>query len=404
MALIVQKYGGTSVNDDERIRIVADHIAHTKSKGNDVVVVVSAMGKQTDNLIRLAKDVSSVHPSREMDMLLTAGERISMSLLCMALSELNVKATSFTGSQAGIITDTVHTKASILEIKPDRVLKALNEGYVPVIAGFQGMSVDKEITTLGRGGSDTTAVAMATALKADICEIYTDVSGVFTADPRIVPNARKLLNLDYDEMLEIAANGGKVLALRSVEFARRHNVIIHVRSSYTWETGTWIKKEDKQMEEAVVSAVTHDTSEAKITATKVPDKPGIAASLFRQLADNAINVDMIVQNTSTDGNTDISFTVPRTDLETALAVTRDALPQLGGTEVLADNEVAKVSIIGAGMKTQPGVTALTFETLASCDINIEMISTSPIRISCLIRQDAVEQAVQALHNAFGLDN
>ncbi len=404
MALIVQKYGGTSVNDDERIRIVADHIAHTKSKGNDIVVVVSAMGKQTDNLIRLAKDVSSVHPSREMDMLLTAGERISMSLLCMALSELNVKATSFTGSQAGIITDTVHTKASILEIKPDRVLKALDEGYVPVVAGFQGMSVDKEITTLGRGGSDTTAVAMATALKADICEIYTDVSGVFTADPRIVPNARKLLNLDYDEMLEIAANGGKVLALRSVEFARRHNVIIHVRSSYTWETGTWIKKEDKQMEEAVVSAVTHDTSEAKITATKVPDKPGIAASLFRQLADNAINVDMIVQNTSTDGNTDISFTVPRTDLETALAVTRDALPQLGGTEVLADNEVAKVSIIGAGMKTQPGVTALTFETLASCDINIEMISTSPIRISCLIRQDAVEQAVQALHNAFGLDN
>ncbi len=403
MALIVQKYGGTSVNDDERIKIVAEYIALTKSKGNDVVVVVSAMGKQTDQLIRLANDVSTVHPGREMDMLLTAGERISMSLLCMALSELNVQAASFTGSQAGIITDTVHTKASILEIKPDRILKALNDGFVPVVAGFQGMSVEKEITTLGRGGSDTTAVALATALQADVCEIYTDVSGVFTADPRIVPNARKLTALDYDEMLEIAANGGKVLALRSVEFARRHNVSIHVRSSYTWEPGTWIKKEEKDMEEALVSAVTHDISEAKITATKVPDKPGIAASLFRKLADKSINVDMIVQNTSVEGNTDISFTVPKTDLETALNVTREVLPQLGGTEVLADSDVAKVSIIGAGMKTQPGVTALTFETLAGCDINIEMISTSPIRISCLIRKEAVEQAVLALHAAFNLE-
>jgi aspartate kinase len=403
VALIVQKYGGTSVNDDERIKIVAEYIALTKSKGNDVVVVVSAMGKQTDQLIRLANDVSTVHPGREMDMLLTAGERISMSLLCMALSELNVQAASFTGSQAGIITDTVHTKASILEIKPDRILKALNDGFVPVVAGFQGMSVEKEITTLGRGGSDTTAVALATALQADVCEIYTDVSGVFTADPRIVPNARKLTALDYDEMLEIAANGGKVLALRSVEFARRHNVSIHVRSSYTWEPGTWIKKEEKDMEEALVSAVTHDISEAKITATKVPDKPGIAASLFRKLADKSINVDMIVQNTSVEGNTDISFTVPKTDLETALNVTREVLPQLGGTEVLADSDVAKVSIIGAGMKTQPGVTALTFETLAGCDINIEMISTSPIRISCLIRKEAVEQAVLALHAAFNLE-
>jgi aspartate kinase len=403
VTLIVQKYGGTSVNDPERIKIVADYIAHTKNRGNDVVVVVSAMGKQTDQLIRLAKDVSDVHPGREMDMLLTAGERISMSLLCMALSELNIKAASFTGSQAGIITDTFHTKASIVEIKPDRVVTALKDGFVPVIAGFQGVSVEKDITTLGRGGSDTTAVAIATALNADVCEIYTDVSGVFTADPRIVPNAKKLSSLDYDEMLEIAANGGKVLALRSVEFARRHDVPIHVRSSFTWEPGTWVKKEDKNMEEALVSAVTHDVSEAKITATKVPDKPGIAASLFRELADKAINVDMIVQNTSTDGNTDISFTVPRTDLETALKVTKEVLPQLGGTEVLADSEVAKVSIIGAGMKTQPGVTALTFETLAGCDINIEMISTSPIRISCLIRQDAVEQAVQALHSAFDLD-
>ena len=403
MAIIVQKFGGTSVANAERIKAVADHIKRSQKTGSSIVVVVSAMGKSTDDLLRLASDVSSKIPGRELDMLLTAGERISMSLLCMALADIGVKATSFTGSQAGIITDTVHTKAKILEIKGDRILQAINSGIVPVVAGFQGVSTGKDITTLGRGGSDTTAVALATFLNASACEIYTDVSGVFTSDPRVEPLARKLKRLNFDEMLEIASTGGQVLAMRSVEFARRHNVPIHVRSSFTWEPGTIVSEEGRNMEEAIVSAVTHDISEAKITVTKVPDKPGIAASLFRALADQSINVDMIVQNTSSEGKTDISFTVPLNDLETAESVTKSVVPEIGGVEVTSDSAIARVSIIGAGMKSHAGVTARMFETLAKCDINIEMISTSSIRISCVIRQDVVEEAVKALHSAFELD-
>ena len=315
MTLVVQKFGGTSVGDADRIRAVADHVARTRRSGKDVVVVVSAMGKTTDGLIRLAEDVSRVRPGRELDMLLTAGERISMALLCMALAELAVPAASFTGSQAGIITDTVHTKARILEVKGDRLRESLAQGVVPVVAGFQGVSNKRDVTTLGRGGSDTTAVALAAALKADLCEIYTDVSGVFTADPRVVPTAHRIPRISFEEMLEMAATGGRVLALRSVEFARNHQIPLHVRSSFTWEPGTVVSEEDPSVEQPIVSAVTSDATEAKVTITDVPDQPGIAASLFRGLADRAINVDVIVQNTSHHGTTDISFTVPRTDLD-----------------------------------------------------------------------------------------
>ena len=311
MALVVQKYGGTSVGDAERIRAVAEHVARTVRGGDQVVVVVSAMGKSTDDLLRLADEVSSVKPKRELDMLLTAGERISMSLVSMALAGQGLKTASFTGSQAGIITDTDHTRAKILEIRPDRIEEALRDGYTPVVAGFQGVSTDRDITTLGRGGSDVTAVALAAALKADVCEIYTDVTGVYSADPRVVPNARRLAKISFDEMMEMAATGGRVLMLRSVEFARRHGVPLHVRSSFTWEPGTWVVEEELSMEEAVVSAVTDDTSEAKITVANVPDRPGLAARLFRELADKGINLDMIVQNTSEHGTTDISFTVER---------------------------------------------------------------------------------------------
>ena len=402
MSLVVQKFGGTSVGDADRIRAVADHIARTRRSGTDVVVVVSAMGKTTDHLVRLAADVSSVQPDREVDMLLRSGERITMALLCMALAELGVEAVSFTGSQAGMITDTVHTRAKILEVKTDRLRAALDAGAVPVVAGFQGVSTDKEVTTLGRGGSDTTAVALAASLGADACEIYTDVSGVFTTDPRIVPEARKLARVSYEEMQEMAATGGRVLALRSVEFARNHNVPLHVRSSFTWEPGTWVDKEDPSMEQAVVTAVTHDLSEAKVTVTGVPDRPGLAAKLFRGLADRNINVDMIVQNISLHGTTDISFTIPETDLAASTEVCEGLVGELGATGVVSDDDVARVSLIGVGMKTHPGVTALTFETLAAQDINIEMISTSSIRISCLIRADQAEDAVRALHAAFEL--
>ena len=402
MSLVVQKFGGTSVGDADRIRAVADHIARTRRSGTDVVVVVSAMGKTTDHLVRLAADVSSVQPDREVDMLLSSGERITMALLCMALAELGVEAVSFTGSQSGLITDTVHTRAKILEVKGDRLRAALDAGVVPVVAGFQGVSTDKEVTTLGRGGSDTTAVALAASLGADACEIYTDVSGVFTTDPRIVPEARKLARVSYEEMQEMAATGGRVLALRSVEFARNHNVPLHVRSSFTWEPGTWVDKEDPSMEQAVVTAVTHDLSEAKVTVTGVPDRPGLAAKLFRGLADRNINVDMIVQNISLHGTTDISFTIPETDLAASTEVCEDLVGELGVTGVVSDDDVARVSLIGVGMKTHPGVTALTFETLAAQDINIEMISTSSIRISCLIRADQAEDAVRALHAAFEL--
>ena len=403
MALVVQKYGGTSVGDPERIRAVAEHIARTRAAGNDVVVVVSAMGKFTDELIRMADEVSPTRPPRELDMLLTSGERISMALVCMALAALGVDSASFTGSQAGIITDTDHTRAKILEMRPDRIREALDDGLVPVVAGFQGVSTDRDITTLGRGGSDVTAVALAAALKADVCEIYTDVTGVFSADPRVVSTARRLPKVSFDEMMEIAATGGRVLMLRSVEFARRHGVPLHVRSSFTWEPGTWIVEEDPTMEEAVVSAITDDTSEAKVTVGGVPDRPGVAAQLFRQLADHGVNVDMIVQNTGANGMTDISFTVAKTDLDAARTVCQEVKEAIGAAEVTTDDAVGRVSIVGAGMKSSPGVTALMFETLSEHGINIEMISTSSIRISCVVRADRVADAVRYLHSAFGLD-
>ena len=403
MALVVQKYGGTSVGDAERIRAVADHVARTRAAGDQVVVVVSAMGKSTDDLLRLAGEVSPTRPPRELDMLLTAGERISMALVSMALADHGVESASFTGSQAGIITDTDHTRAKILEIRPDRVREALAEGLTPVVAGFQGVSTDRDITTLGRGGSDVTAVALAAALDADVCEIYTDVTGVFSADPRVVSKARRLAKVSFDEMLEIAATGGRVLMLRSVEFARRHRVPLHVRSSFTWEPGTWIVEEDPTMEEAVVSAVTDDTSEAKITVGGVPDRPGVAARLFRELADRSVNVDMIVQNTGTNGLTDISFTVAKTDLTLAREVCDTVRAEIGAALVSSDDQIGRVSIVGAGMKSSPGITALMFETLSSNGINIEMISTSSIRISCVVRADRVAEAVRHLHTAFGLD-
>ncbi len=402
MALIVQKYGGTSVADADRIRVVADHIARTRRSGNDVVVVVSAMGKTTDDLVRLADLVSSTQTPREMDMLLTAGERISMALLCMALADIGVPALSFTGSQAGIITDTDHQRAKIVEIKADRLTEAVRSKTVPVVAGFQGVSTAKNVTTLGRGGSDTTAVALASVLQADVCEIYTDVSGVFTADPRVVPSAKKIPAISFEEMLELASSGGRVLALRSVEFARNFNVPLHVRSSFTWEPGTWVGEEGVAMEQAVVSAVSHESHEVKITITKVPDHPGVAAAIFRAVADQGVNIDMIVQNTSVQGYTDISFTAPRSEMEAALSVTSKAAIGIGAESVSADQDIGRVSLVGAGMKTHPGVTAKVFETLAKLDINIEMISTSAIRISCVVREKDLERAVVALHEAFEL--
>ncbi|HKH87715.1 MAG TPA: aspartate kinase [Acidimicrobiales bacterium] len=402
MSLVVQKFGGTSVADADRIKAVADHIARTVRGGDQVVVVVSAMGKTTDDLLHLANQVSKVIPGREMDMLWTAGERISMALLCMTLAERGVAASSFTGSQAGIITDNLHTRARIIEVKGDRIREALGAGSVPVVAGFQGVSMERDVTTLGRGGSDTTAVALAAALGADRCEIYTDVSGVFSADPRVVPSARKVPRISFEEMLEIAATGGRVLALRSVEFARNHHVPLLVRSSFTWEPGTVVTEEDPNMEQPVVSAVTSDTSAAKVTLSGVADRPGIAATLFRGLAERSVNVDMIVQNVSHDGTTDISFTVPKDDVAASLEVAEAMRPSLGAVSVVADEDVAQVSLVGAGMKTHPGVTAMMFETLAAESINIEMISTSPIRISCMVRAGLAEKAVQALHEAFGL--
>ncbi|MFM8826770.1 MAG: aspartate kinase [Actinomycetota bacterium] len=408
MALVVQKYGGTSVADPDRIKAVADHVAFTRNHGNDVVVVVSAMGKSTDNLISLANAVSTVQPGREMDMLLTAGERISMSLLCIALAGIGVDAVSFTGSQVGIITDTVHTKAKILEVKGDRVRGALAAGKVVVVAGFQGVSTDSEVTTLGRGGSDTTAVALAAALDADVCEIYTDVTGVFTADPRIVPQARKLPRLQFEEMLEMAGVGSKVLALRSVEFARNHNVPIHVRSSFTWEHGTWVANEAPEggaaMEDPIISGVVQDASESKVTVIAVPDRPGISAALFENLANANINVDMIVQNTSKDGLTDISFTVPKADMKSAESIVARVAAEIGAQAVTHDADIAKVSLVGAGMKTSPGIAARMFRVLADNNVNIHMISTSTIRVSVVISSSDMETAVRALHTAFGLDS
>ncbi|MBN2624297.1 MAG: aspartate kinase [Acidimicrobiales bacterium] len=403
MPLVIQKFGGTSVADPERIREVADHVARTVRHGNDAVVVVSAMGKETDELIRLAGDVSHVRPGREMDMLITAGERKAMALLCMALHSLGVPADSFTGSQAGFITDTNHSNAKIVELRPDRLRKAIDAGRVPVIGGAQGVSTDHDVTFLGRGGSDTTAVAVCHALEGDACELYTDVPGVFTADPRLVPRARRMGAVSFDELLEMTATGCPKPAMRSVEYARRWGVKLHVRSAFTWEPGTWVLEEDPSMEQAIVSAVTHDTGEAKVTVSGVPDQPGIAARLFRELAAVGVNVDMIVQNVSDHGVTDISFTVPKDDLVQGTDVCQRLADEIGAVGVSSDSDIARVSIIGAGMKSNPGVAATMFEVLAGEGINIEMISTSAIRTSCVVREGQIEQAVQSLHSAFGLD-
>ncbi len=405
MALIVQKFGGTSVADPDRIRAVAEHVAFTRRRGNDVVVVVSAMGKATDNLIALADSVSKVQPGREMDMLLTTGERVSAALTTMALHALGIDAVSFTGSQVGIITDNAHRKAKIVEVKGDRVREALAAGKVAVVAGFQGVSLDREITTLGRGASDLTASALAKALDADACEIYTDVTGVFTADPRIVPQARKLQRISFDEMLEMAGAGSKVLALRSVEFARNHNVPLHVRSSFTWEQGTWVTDEqESNMEEPIISGVVTDLSESKVTIVAVPDRPGISATLFEPLAAANVNVDMIVQNTSHDGTTDISFTMPKADMATAESIVSRIAGEIGARGVEHDSEIAKISLVGAGMKSSPGIAAKMFRTLADLDVNIAMISTSTIRISVVTSASDLEKAARALHTAFGLDS
>ena len=405
--MLVQKFGGSSVADPDRIRAVADHVVRTRRGGDDVVVVVSAMGKTTDDLVRLAGDVSERPGGRELDMLLTAGERISMALLTMAVEHLGEPAVSFTGSQAGILTDTEHGKAKIIEVRGDRIRDALAEGRVAIVAGFQGVSTARDITTLGRGGSDTTAVALAAALGAEVCEIYTDVEGVYTADPRIVPTAHKLTRVSFDEMLEMAATGGRVLALRSVEFARNHRVRVHVRSSFTWAPGTWVTEETmdttEAMEQAIISGVTHDVSEAKVTIEQVPDRPGVAATIFRDLAEAGINVDMIVQNVSTAGHTDISFTVPRADVTKTVQCMEKIVVDTEASGFRTDEHIGRVSLVGAGMKTHPGVAAKMFETLAAESVNIEMISTSTIRISCVVAEDDVERAVRALHDAFELE-
>ena len=403
MARLVQKFGGTSVGDPERIRMVADHVARCRRRGDEVVLVVSAMGKETDELLRLADAVSATQPGREMDMLITAGERKAIALVCMALADVGVEAESYTGSQAGFITDTRHTDAKILQVRADRIRGALEAGRVPVVAGAQGVSTDNDVTFLGRGGSDTTAVALAKALDADACELYTDVSGVFTTDPRVVPDARKMSHISFDELLEMTATGCPKPAMRSVEYARRHGVVLHVRSAFTWEQGTWVTEEENTMEHAVVSAITHDTSEAKVTVAGVPDRPGIAASLFRALADRHVNVDMIVQNASAAGVTDISFTVPRDDLGTSVEIATAMQGGLGAASITGDAGIARVSVIGTGMKSNPGVAATMFETLAEAGINIDMISTSAIRTSCVVRQDEAERAVQVLHAAYALD-
>jgi aspartate kinase len=403
VSLVVQKFGGTSVADPERIREVADHVARTRRRGDEVVVVVSAMGKETDDLLHLASQVSGSAPGREMDMLITVGERKAMALVAMALEDAGCPSASFTGSQAGIMTDVVHQKARIVEMRVQRLKDALASGRTPVVGGAQGVSTGGDVTFLGRNGSDVTAVALANALGADACELYTDVSGVFSADPRVVDGARRLHTVLFDEMLEMCASGCPKPAMRAVEFARTHGVRLHVRSAFTWEPGTWIEQEDLTLEQPIISAVIHDVSEAKVMVTRVADRPGVAASLFRSLADHNINVDMIVQNSALDGTTDITFTVPRADLATGLEVCRAHVGELGGGEVLSDTDIAKISLIGAGMKSNPGVAATMFEVLAKEQVNIEMISTSPIRISCVVRAPRVEDAVQALHAAFGLE-
>jgi aspartate kinase len=402
MTLVVQKFGGTSVASADRIRSVAQRIVDTYNAGSGVIAVVSAMGSTTDELVDLAQQVSPKPHPRELDMLLTAGERVTMALVAMAIQDLGVAATSLTGSQAGILTTGKHGQAEIVEIRADRVRTALEESKVVIIAGFQGVDPDsKDVTTLGRGGSDATAVALAAALSADRCEIYTDVDGVYTADPRVVSDAKKLDELDFEEMLELASAGAGVLMPRSVEFGRRFNIPIHVRSSFHDGEGTWVKEET--MEQAVVRGIAHDTTEAKVTVTQVPDTPGVAATLFEPLANAGVTIDMIVQNVSHDGSTDISFTVPQQSLEVATTETERIAAEVGAGGVAVDTDIAKISIVGIGMKTESGVAARMFRVLADHGINIEMISTSPIRISCVVRGAKVEEAVAALHTGLGLD-
>ena len=412
MALVVQKYGGSSVADAAGIKRVAKRIVATRQAMNQVVVVVSAMGDTTDELINLANQVTPAPPGRELDMLLTSGERISMALLAMAIATLGMEARSFTGSQAGVITDDVHGRARIIDVTPGRISSALAEGAIPIVAGFQGVSqTTKDITTLGRGGSDTTAVALAAALHADVCEIYTDVDGVFTEDPRLVAGARRIARISYEEMLEMAACGAKVLVPRCVEYARRYGLPIHVRSSFSDKIGTWVSQhsgnEPKEagMEQAIISGIAHDRSEAKITVVGVPDKVGSAARIFGIIAEAGINIDMIVQNVSAiaTGRTDISFTLPGADGRTALDVLGAAKQRVGFQELLYDDRIGKVSLIGAGMRSHPGVSAKFFAVLAEAGVNIQMITTSEIRISVVVGQADVDVAVNATHKSFGLD-
>jgi aspartate kinase len=409
VGIVVQKYGGSSVADADGIKRVAQRIVATKKSGKDVVVVVSAMGDHTDELRDLAQQVSPLPPPRELDMLLTAGERISMALVAMAIANLGQAARSFTGSQAGVITDSVHGRAKIIDITPGRIQRAIDEGHIAIVAGFQGVSQDtKDITTLGRGASDTTAVALAAALEAEVCEIYSDVDGVFTADPRIVPTARKLEQMSAEVMLEMAASGAKILHLRCVEYARRYNIPIHVRSSFSQKQGTWIVPEAEvgSMEQAIIAGVAHDRSEAKITVVAVPDKVGEAARIFEALADAQVNLDMIVQNFSAAATnlTDISFTLPREDGQSAMAALARIKDGVGYDSLLYDDQIGKVSLIGAGMRSHPGITARFFAALASAGVNIEMISTSEIRISVIVDEADVDEAVAATHTAFELDS
>jgi aspartate kinase len=410
VALIVQKYGGSSVADAESVKRVARRIVETKKSGNEVVVVVSAMGDTTDELIDLAEQVSPNPPGRELDMLLTAGERISMAVLAMAIHDLGYEARSYTGSQAGLITDSTHGKARIIDVTPGRIAQALADGAIPIVAGFQGVSQDtKDITTLGRGGSDTTAVALAAALKASVCEIFTDVDGVFTADPRIVKKAQKLDRIAYEEVLELAANGAKILHSRCVEYARRFEVPIHVRSSFNQNEGTWVisqEAKDTTMEQPIISGVAHDLGDAKLTLVAVPDKPGIAATIFETVASNGVNIDMIVQNVAQSGTnkTDLTFTLPKTDGKKALAALESIKDQVQYENLVLDENIAKISLVGAGMKSHPGVSANFFRALAQAGVNIEMISTSEIRISVVTRADDATKAVQAIHSAFDLDS
>ncbi|HBV24919.1 MAG: aspartate kinase [Acidimicrobiaceae bacterium] len=403
MALVVQKFGGTSVADADRMREVADHVKRTRSRGDQVVLVVSAMGKETDELLRLADEVNGEPPGREMDMLITAGERKSIALMCMALHAAGVPADSFTGSQAGFETDNNHRNAKILSVDPHRVRDSVDKDRVAVVAGAQGMSGENNVTFLGRGGSDTTAVALAHGLGADACELYTDVSGVFTTDPRVCPGAKRMESISFDELLEMTAVGCPKPVMRSVEVARAFGVPLHVRSAFTWEPGTWVVEEDPDMERAIIKGIVPDTSQAKVTLSGVQDQPGLAAKVFRTLAEASVNVDMIVQNVSENGRTDISFTVPLDDLEVATSTCETLAETLNFAGVMADPDLGRVSVVGAGMASNPGVAATMFETLAEIDVNIEMIATSPIRISCVVSEADVDRATVALHAAYGLD-